>query len=508
MATTPSTEALQRYRLSLLRSICTESFRDFVTHAWPIVDPTRALLPSVALDAVCAALQAVADRRIKRLAISQPPGTSKSIGSAVMYPAWLLLRYGGTRRIMVGSYSWAFAERDSRRCRDLIASEWYQALAAQDWRVRTDADRIDDYWTTTGGRRFIVSVGGKALGERCTDQIMDEVLSGADVHSASAKAEAARWVNEVLSTRLEDPRNDSRVIVGQRLAVDDPIADAIRQGWKYMFLPAVLNEGDERCVLLDDHGDLVWQDERDYGQPLFELQDAGALASLKSEVGSSAFTAMYLQRPQDDSVSLFKRECFTRRWTALPRFDREVITLDASFKEGSSSDYAVIQSWGALGNDRYLVEQWRRQAGFTDTLAGLKEIAERHPLARIVVEEAANGHAVIDSIRKNLEKWNWRGKLVAQPPRITGSGAKGKTGRMASVQGIVERGCIVLPEHAPWLPAWLDEVCSVPAAKNDDQADAMTYALLDMEDPARARPQGGIGGFIGGSGDAGAAEYD
>lgn len=483
-------------RLALLRSICAESLRDFTTHAWPIVDQTRALLPSVALDAVCAALQAVAEGRIKRLAISQPPGTSKSIESAVMYPAWLQLRFGGTRRVMVGSYSWAFAERDSRRCRDLIASEWYQSLVGGRWDVRGDADRIDDYWTTSGGRRFIVSVGGKALGERCTDQIMDEVLSGADVHSDSAKREAARWVNEVLSTRLEDPRNDTRVIVGQRLAVDDPIADAIRQGWKYLFLPALLAEGDERCVLTDDAGELVWEDTRSYGEPLFELQDAKTLAGLKAEVGSSAFAAMYLQRPEDQSVALFKRECFTRRWSEIggegterlpARFDRDVITLDASFKEGDTSDYAVVQAWGALGSDRYLLEQFRKQAGFTDTLAGLKQVAERHPLARIVVEEAANGYAVIDSIRKNLASWKWRGKLVVQPPRLAGTGARGKTGRMASVQGIVERGCVVLPAHAAWVGAWLDEVCTVPAAKNDDQADAMTYALRDMEEPAAVR---------------------
>ena len=104
----------RRARLGLLRSVVTESFRDYMDFAWPLIDPTRPMVPSVAIDGTCAALQAVADGRIKRLAISTCPGTSKSVVGAIGFPSWLLLRTRGRARVMVGSYAWDFATRDSR----------------------------------------------------------------------------------------------------------------------------------------------------------------------------------------------------------------------------------------------------------------------------------------------------------------------------------------------------------------------------------------------------------
>jgi hypothetical protein len=199
--------------LELTRSLYRDSFADFARAAWPVIETTRALLPSVAVDAICAALQAVAERRIRRLAIATCPGTSKSLLAAVAFPAWLSLRSRGTARIMVGSYAWDFASRDSRRCCDLMMSSWYRSLVAGDWMIRDDENRRDDFWTTTGGRRMIASVGGKTHGERATFQIIDDALSGADVFSAAAKREATRWINEVLPSRLEDPENDPRVII-------------------------------------------------------------------------------------------------------------------------------------------------------------------------------------------------------------------------------------------------------------------------------------------------------
>src|SRR5262245_34448734 len=74
------------------RELYRRSFPAFPSAAWPTIEPTRALLPSVAIEGVCAALQAVAEGRIKRLAIATCPGTSKSLAGTVAFPAWLLLR--------------------------------------------------------------------------------------------------------------------------------------------------------------------------------------------------------------------------------------------------------------------------------------------------------------------------------------------------------------------------------------------------------------------------------
>jgi predicted phage terminase large subunit-like protein len=456
-------------QLTVERAIVTRSFRAFVTRAWPTIEPTRPLMPSVAVDAVTTALEAVANGRIRRLAVACPPGVSKSLVAAVAYPAWLLLRSSGAARVMAGSYSHDLAARDSRRCRDLVTSDWYRSLVGNAWTLRDDANTVGDWSTTASGRRLVTSTGSKTLGERATIQILDDVLSGADVHSEAKRNEARRWMSEVLPSRLEDPERDARVLIGQRLHVSDPVSLAIEQGWTLLTLPAVLGENDEPCVLLDDQGVEVWRDPRKVGETLVSLLGADALARLKLELGSSAFAAQYNQRPVDNSTSLFPRSAFTRRWTELPsRIDRAVISLDASFKAGSSSDYAVCQCWLAAGADRYLAEQWRKQAGFGETLHAIRSMAARYPLARIVIEAAANGHAIVDQLRRELP-----GVFAVRPDG-------GKVARASAVQPIVESGSVVLPANASWVEAWVDEVTAFPAVKHDDQVDAMSLALTSL----------------------------
>lgn len=487
-------------RLALRRKLARESFADFVRMVWPAIEPTRPMLPSIAIDALCAALQAVAEGRIKRIAIALPPGVSKSLIGAVAFPAWLLLRSGGRARAMVGSYSWSFAERDSRRCRDLCASPVFAELVGTEWRVRSDADTRADFWTTTGGRRLIVSVGGKALGERCTVQIVDDALSGADVLSKAAKQEATRWVCEVLPSRLENPDEDPRVVIGQRLSVDDPIAAVLERGWTLLCLPAMLAEGEAPCVLLADDGTEVWRDPRAPGEPLVSLLSADALEKLRLELGSVAFTAQYMQRPRDDSSATIRRAwwrfhrpphvsgtaprpggCDTEHEAinTPEEFDRIVVAADLTF--GSlTGDYAAIQAWASKKGARFLLDAWRSRCGFEEQLAAIKRMAEKFPSCAVVVEKAANGAAVIEQLRKVLP-----GVIAVKP---IGS----KAARIAAVAPAVESGACHLPLGAPWLEDFIEELAG--ATKHDDAQDAAAYALHELAKRHYDEPL--FGGFV------------
>jgi len=349
---------------------------------------------------------------------------------------------------------------------------------------------------------MIVSVGGKALGERCTFQLVDDALSGADIHSATAKKEAIRWINEVLPSRLEDPDRDPRIIVGQRLAVDDPIAEAIRQGWKYLYLPAVLGEDEPPCELYDDAGALVWRDERKPGEPIVSLLGTEALARLRLELGSTAFTAQYLQKPADDSASMIKRGWWrfyrpdhvhgeaarpagcdeVSEAVDLPEtLDRKVIACDLTF--GSlTGDYNAVVCWGARGGSRYLLEQWRQRGGFEDAIVAIKAMAARHPGAKVIIEKAANGPAVIETLRKAI-------------PGVVAVKAIGKKlARLGSIAPTVESGACYLPLGAPWLPDFVEELAGATA--HDDAADATAYALIDLH--VGYDEDAPTGGYLGG----------
>jgi predicted phage terminase large subunit-like protein len=496
-------ERLRRQRISLLLSVVVESFADFVRYGWNEVEPTRALAKSHAIDGMCAAAQAVGEKRIQRLIVETCPGTAKSVIWCVMFPAWLLLRSRGQARVMAGSYSYTFATRDGDRCRQFVKSDWYQELVLEQarqlteqarkkrpnapevepWEIREDADRKDDWSTSTTGRRLIASPGGKSTGERCTTQIIDDSIQAMDAYNKNAKDEATRWIDEALSNRLEDKRVDQRVLVAQRLAKDDPSGrqkERVGLGWRCLTLPIVLTAEDVPCELRDDRGELVWRDPRAVGEPISEFFPPEVQAATELEVGPTAYDAQYRQKPRDESQSMFPSACFQRRWEVEPEtFDRMVIALDASFKEGNASDYAVIQAWGAKGGDRYLLEQWRKQAGFSATLDALLEMAQRYPFAKVLIEAAANGHAIFDAFRKKLPG------AVDIPP------AGGKFARASSIEGVVVSGAVILPAHAIWVPAWLSEVTAFSGKRtipHDDQVDAMAYALRELQSTSKKLP--------------------
>lgn len=481
------------------RELLSRSFAAFIRYFWHVVEPTRAMLPSIAMDAMTAAAQAVADGRIKRLAVATCPGTSKSVEWAVMFPAWLELRSHGRARIMVGSYSWGFATRDSGRCRDLVQSSEFQDLLDGEWGIREDADRKDDWWTTATGRRLITSIKGKSTGERCTFQIIDDPLNAADIFSMPEVRESIRWVFQVLPSRLEDQRCDPRMIVAQRLRVGDPIDEAIQRGWRYLCLPAVLGPcpelgitgADAPCVLLDDDGREVWRDPRAPGEPLVELLNLETLVRLRRELGSTTFAAQYLQRPADDSASIIKRTWWRfYRPPHVPRdvaermprpagcdettpivempehFERTTMAVDLTF--GSpTGDYADATAWAASGAGRYLVDKWRDRAGFEVGLTQIKRIKGKWPGSKVLIEKAANGSATIEKLSKEITG------VVPQKP--TGP----KAARLAAAAPIVESGCCYLPIGAPWLTDFIEELSG--ATNHDDQCDTTAYALLDLD---------------------------
>ncbi|MGE3456093.1 MAG: hypothetical protein AB7O24_13355 [Kofleriaceae bacterium] len=461
---------------------------------WHVVEPSRELLPSVAIDVIGAALQATVDADVNRLAISCPPGVCKSLLCSVFYPAWLLLRTDGKARIMVGSYSWQFAERDSRRCRDLVRSAEYAALVGGRWQIRGDADRLDDWWTTAGGRRLITSVDGKSTGERVDYQIIDDALSAADRLSDAARKEAVRWVTEVLPSRLDKipPHNGVRVIVGQRLAIDDPIGvllerDPDGEEWSYCCLPAVLGLDDEPTEqLADDNGNeiVLWRDPRKPGEPLFPGLDDDALKGFERDLGPSRFACEYGQKPANDNGALIKRTWWRfHRASDVPAstsrpahtdlespaidtpatFDTIVIACDLTF--GSKrGDFVAIQAWGSKGAGRYLLRRYRRRCGLLDSVQAIQELAEEFPQAHILIEKAANGAGAVEEL------------AAAGVPNVTAVVPIGsKRDRIGMVSATIETGNCYLPLGLPGLAEFVEELAG--NSKHDDEQDAAAMAI-------------------------------
>ena len=138
-----------------------------------------------------------------------------------------------------------------------------------------------------------------------------------------------------------------------------------------------------------------------------------------------------------------------------------------TFKEAGSS-FVVGQVWGQFHADCYLLAQVRDRWGMTGTIDQVKLLTLRFPKAhKKLVEAKANGHAVVDTLKKTIS-----GLTLVEPDG-------GKEARANAVEPIFDSGNVWLPhpEEEPWIEDYVDELLAFPAAKNDDQVDTTTQAL-------------------------------
>ena len=201
-----------------------------------------------------------------------------------------------------------------------------------------------------------------------------------------------------------------------------------------------------------------------------------ALERIKQAIGTRDWEALYQQHPVPDGGAIFKDEWLQRTWFPkdLPaRFDAVIMSWDLAFKSTDASDFVVGQLVGRYGADYYILDQLRGRWSFTETAAQVKELAERARVRfprvapRILIEDKANGPAVIDALKHEVS-----GIIPVEPD---GS----KEARAHAVTALFEAGNVLLPDKslAPWIDEYRLELTRFPSGAHDDQVDATTQAL-------------------------------
>jgi len=175
--------------LAVERELCKRSLAEFAKRAWRILEPVAELKWGWALDAICLHLEAVTKGDIIRLLMNVPPGSMKSLLTGVIWPSWEWGPQGMPHMRYVGTaHEEGLAIRDSRRCRDLIKSDWYQKL----WPIEllADLDGKREFGNTQKGIRQARSFTSMT-GVRGDRILLDDPIS-ADSANSAAKIEAAR----------------------------------------------------------------------------------------------------------------------------------------------------------------------------------------------------------------------------------------------------------------------------------------------------------------------------
>ena len=420
-------------------------------------------------------LRAVLAGKSPRLMLTMPPRHGKSELASRRFPAYA---FGCNPDISIisTSYSADLSSRMNRDVQRIIDDNPYQLLfpntSLYGKNIRTVSGnsylRNSDIFEIVGHKGSYRSsgVGGGITGMGGDILIIDDPFKDrAEADSPTIRQKVWDWYTSVLYTRLAP--GGGILLINTRWHLDDLSgrlleAEKVGEGdiWRKVDFPAIATANEPN---------------RKEGEALHpERYDLEQLARYRLALGSRDWEALYQQKPVPDGGAIFRKE-WLNFW--LPKdlpavFDQIVLSWDMAFKDNNDSDFVVGQAWGKKGANFYLLDQIRERLSFTATLAAFKKMADKWPKAsQKLVEDKANGPAVIDSLKNTIS-----GIIPIEPD---GS----KIARAHAVTYLFEAGNVFIPDpqaHA-WADNYVTELLQFPVVAHDDQVDATTQALRRLD---------------------------
>ena len=403
----------------------------------------------------------------RRLIITQPPRSLKSICTSVAFVAWSI-GHDPTKRFACVSYSHELAASFARQFRTVVMSDWYRALFPM---VQFSKDTETECVTTRGGGRFAVPVGGSFTGRGADVIIVDDPMKAEDAQSEKARRTVNDWYATTLLSRLDDKQKGAIILVMQRLHEDDLAGQLLKDGgWDHLDLPAIAQDDEEipigpGAIHRRRKGEALHPDR----EPLALLEE------IKRAMGSLTFSAQYLQRPVPIEGNLIKRAWIN--WyenPPTPEVGTEVVqSWDVASTTGESRDWSVCTTWLVVKRNYYLLDVWRGRLEFPHLKHKLIALAREHAPNRILIERAGPGLHLIQELRANPAPG------VPSPIGVKPEGDK--LVRMEAQCARFEARQVYLPKEAPWLSEFLHEILAFPNSRYDDQIDSVSQFLKRAE---------------------------
>lgn len=361
----------------------TRSFYGFVKTLWSEVEP-NAYVDNWHIKKVCDMLEdrfnafdyesEGADRkaskeRTKDLLFNLPPGSTKSMIISVFFPAWVWFRRPSTR-IICTSYSYAIAEELASKCLKLMQSDTYMSVVS----FKITKTALGNMKNSIGGQRFTTSTGGTITGLHADIIINDDPNSPQSIYSPVAREEAKRFVSEVLPSRKINIRTGYTITVQQRLHNDDVSGNLLEAGnLIHLSVPAIDADG------------------KSFFESRFPVE---FLLLQKERLGTISYNAQYLQRTQEASGGIIKRDWLIEEVTQPPK--GLIYFIDSAYG-GKNADYNAILGCYKIGNKLYLHSLEINKLEFPELIKRLGEIIE--PNSKVYIEGKASGKSIIQTLK-------------------------------------------------------------------------------------------------------------
>jgi predicted phage terminase large subunit-like protein len=368
-------------------------------------------------------------------------------------------------QILCVSYAQDLADKLSRDCRRIVASDWYRRLFPTRLAPRHQA--VPEFETTAQGCRIATSVGGVLAGRGADIIIIDDPLKPEEALSQAQRRAANEWFDHTLYSRLNDKLTGAIVLIMHRLHEDDLAGHVLAQeAWEVVRLPAIADEEEWHRV------------ETVFGRQSFgrkageafhpEREPPEMIEQIRRTLGEYNFAGQYQQAPSPQGGGMVKVTWF-RRYAEGERpeeFDRVVQSWDTANKASELSDFSVCTTWGVKGKDLYLLHVLRRRMEYPELKRAVREQCQAFGASVVLIEDKASGTQLIQElIEQGLHA------VTRYHPQAD------KIMRMHAQTAMIENGFVLLPKEAGWLAEYLHELTAFPKGKHDDQVDSTAQIL-------------------------------
>lgn len=423
-------------------------------------------------------LEAVERGDTKRLLVAMPPRHGKSHTTTELFPGFYLGRHP-KHRVVIASHTSDLAEDFSRVCRRTIETHGRTVFDIE----LDPASQAVNRWdlNRTGGGLKAVGVGGPLTGRGAHLLLIDDPIKDLEqAYSPAYREQVWRWYQTVARTRLAP--GGVIVLIMTRWHQDDLAGRVLKLAeqrggipWKRVEMP------------IYDESRVAAGESRVEAQLWPGRYDEDEIQDLEVAAGPYGWQALFFQRPVNPGGNILKRGWF-RWYTTDPsratrdveyidtaQLDFQIQSWDCAFKDTDGTDYVAGTVWGALGSKRILLDLLNERLDLPGTCSALRSMSARWPMALgKLIENKANGPAVVQTMDAEV------GGLVEAEPM--GS----KEARVHACAPLFKAGNVYVPHDAPWVHAYITQLCDFPSAEFDDMVDSTTQALLHMNLEAAA----------------------
>lgn len=451
---------------------------DFIRQAWEVIEPATPFVEGWHLGAIEEHLQAVDEGQIQLLDINMPPRNGKSILVSVIWPVYSWISKPFLRWIFA-SYSSSLSTKHSIDRRDLIRSPWFRKNWGGMVLLAADQDQKTEFKNTAQGTMIATSVGGTITGKGGNRVVTDDLINPQMAESKPERESAIRFFRRTLRTRLDNKQTGAIVNVNQRLHNLD-LSGIIKEegGWTRLVLPA---EAPKRVVIkLPISGKQIIRKEGDILCP--EREPKKILDQQKAAMGTRAYAAQYQQTPTAEEGGYFNPAWWKfYKPEALPEVEASARAWDTAVKTGQANDFTAGMLMHRCKIGFFVSPHlFKKRIQYPQLKRQIQLEAAARPADFEVIEDSSAGASVIQDLQSDTSI-----------PILPFIAEKDKVTRASKVSPLVEAGKVFLPESAPWVADFIENMANFPDVEHDDDVDVFVMALMQLS----GKSQSGMAGM-------------